>query len=166
MPFVINVYGISEDDVFMKCMLLLFLTAMQFYHVFVLKGIQRSVFRLRQPNITNIDFGMHEYISYEDCRCNIISIESCLDDLHFKYTRTLPLILFVLEVHILKDLLSLSRYRRYFIINFYWIISTFLFFCLVMIIYQSSYYYITINILLSELGIVIYLCCSISKFFP
>ena len=86
MPLVIYVFGISEDRLIMQAMILLYAAAMQFYHVFVLKGIQRSVFRLRQSNITHVDFGMHEHISYEDCRCNVISIESCLDNLHFKYT--------------------------------------------------------------------------------
>jgi len=166
MPLIIYVYGVSENRLIIQSWVLLFVAVIQLYHVFVLENIQQSVFMFRGPNVTNVDFNMYKDISYEDCRCNVISIELCLTNLQFKYTRILPLILFLLEVYTFKVLLSLYRYRRYFIVNFYWIVSIFLFFCLVMIIYRSSYYYLLINSLLSVLGILLYLCCVVSKTIP
>jgi len=166
MPLIIYVYGVSENRLIIQSWVLLFVAVIQLYHVFVLENIQQSVFMFREPNVTDVDFNMYKDISYEDCRCNVISIELCLTNLQFKYTRILPLILFLLEVYTFKVLLSLNRYRRYFIVNFYWIVSIFLFFCLVMIIYRSSYYYLLINSLLSVLGILLYLCCVVSKTIP
>ncbi|CAF2160747.1 unnamed protein product, partial [Rotaria magnacalcarata] len=166
MSLIIYVYDTSENRLFNQTVVSLFVAVIQFYHVFVVKRIQQSVFMFRQPNATNVGFNMYKDISFEDCRCHVISIESCLTNLQFKYTRILPLILFLLEIYIFKDLLSLYRYRRYFIVNFYWIVSIFLFFCLVIIIYRSSHYYIIINTLLSELGILLSLCCAVSKAIP
>lgn len=166
MVLVIYVYGVSENRLIIQSLVLLFVAAIQLYHVFVLQKIQQSVFMFRQPNVTDVGFNMHKDISYEDCRCNVISIESCLTNLQFKYTRILPLILFVLDIYILKDLLSLNRYRRHFIVNFYWIASIFLFFCLVMIIYRSSHYYLVVNSVLSEVGILLYLFSGVSNVIP
>ncbi|CAF3704807.1 unnamed protein product [Rotaria sp. Silwood1] len=54
----------------------------------------------REPNATDVDYHMYTNIPYEDCRCNVVSIESCLTDLQLKYSRILPLILFLLEIYI------------------------------------------------------------------
>ena len=85
---------------------------------------------------------MYINISYEDCRCNVVSIEPCLTHSQYKYTHILPLILFLLEVYILKDILSINYYyRRSFRRNFYWIVSIFLLFCLFRTIYVSGDHY-------------------------
>ena len=166
MPLIIYVYGVSEDQLIIKMFALLLVAAIQFNHVFVLETIQESVFMFRQPNATEVGFHMFEAIPYEDCRCNNISIDTCLTNLQFKFSRILPLILFLLEVYTFKDLLSLNRFRRHFIVKLYWIISIFLFFCVIMIIYHSSYYYIIMNTFLSELGILLGLCCGVSVVRP
>jgi small-conductance mechanosensitive channel len=166
MPLIIYVYGVNEDQLIIKMFALFLAAAIQFNHGFVLEKIQQSVLMFRQPNATEVGFHMYKDIPYEDCRCNIISIDTCLTNLQFKFTRILPLILFLLEVYTFKDLLSLNRFRRHFIVKFYWIISIFLFFCVVMIIYQSSDYYIIMTTLLSELGIVLAVCCGASVVRP
>ncbi|CAF4107855.1 unnamed protein product [Adineta steineri] len=167
MPFTIYVYGVNENRFLFRSMFLLILVAgVQFYHVFFLRDIQRSVFIFREPNVTDISWDMYISIPYEDCRCNVISIESCLTNLQIKYTRILPLILFLLEVYTFKDILSLHRYRSHFIVNFYWIVSIFLFFCLVTVIYRCSSYYDIINIILADLGILLYLTCGATQIIP
>lgn len=66
--------------------------------------------------MTDIDYVKFIDISYADCQSNVVPIESYLGDLQVKYTRILPLILFLFEMYIFKNLLSLN-YRRIFCRN-------------------------------------------------
>ncbi|CAF1476392.1 unnamed protein product [Rotaria magnacalcarata] len=128
MPLIIYIYGVNEKRFFIHSLLALFVAAIQFRHLFILENIQKLVFMHREPNVTDVNYRMYINIPYEDCRCNVVSIELCLTDLQIKYTRILPLILFLLEIYILKDILSLN-YRRVFLRNLYWIASIFPLFC-------------------------------------
>lgn len=162
-PVIIYVYGVNETRLFIHSLVLLFVAATQFRHIFILENIQKLVFTHRQSNITNIVYHMYTNMPYEDCRCNVVSIESCLTDLQLKYTRILPLILFVLEIYILKDILSLKYYRKDFLRNLYWITAIFLLFYLLIIIYRSSRDYSLMAFLLSYSGMLLYFCCAASK---
>ena len=163
MPLIIYVYGVSEKRFFIQSWVLIFVAALQGRHLFILENIQKSVFMNREGNITDIDYHMYNNIPYEDCRCNVISNELCLSNLHIKYTYILPLIVFVLDVYILKDLLSLHRYREYFFLeNLYWISSIFLFFCVLILIYQNSQYYFITTCNLAYLGMILYFLSAAS----
>jgi len=162
MPLIIYVYGISENRLIIESLLLIFVACLQGRHLFILGDIQKSVFMYREPNITNINYLMYINISYEDCRCNVISSELCLSNLKLKYTYILPLIVFVLDVYILKDLFSLHRYRRYFQ-NLYWILSIVLFFRVLRLIYQSSRYYFATACLVSYLGMILFILSGAAK---
>ena len=100
MPLIIYVYGISENRLIMQALVLIFVAALQGLHLFFLGNIQKSVFMRREINVTDVNHHMYINIPYEDCRCNVVSIESCLNNLQVKYTRILPLILFLLEIYI------------------------------------------------------------------
>ena len=162
MPLTINVYDIDEQTIALYGIILLSVAGIQCRHLFILRGIQKSIFMHREGNMTDVSADMYINIPYEDCRCNVVSIESCLTDMRLKYTRILPLISFTLEIYILKDILSLKYYRRCFR-NLYWISSTFLFFCLLVFIYRSSYDYDLIALFLSCVALKLFFCCVASK---
>jgi hypothetical protein len=114
---------------------------MQWSHIFTLLNSQRSVFMFRMPNVTSVTVNLYGDIPYEDCRCSIVPIKDCLADERLKYTRTVPLILFVLVVYFIWNHLSFSGNRVDFLVKVYWIVSMFTFFAILIIIYRSSYYY-------------------------
>jgi len=156
MPSVHHLNGFSLVRRIVYCLVLLIFIALQTNHLIILGNIQKSILKYREPNITNINYRMYLNIPQEHCRCNVISSDICLTNLRFKYSYILPLILSILEVYIFKDILSLSRYRRYFLENVYWIFSIFLFLYLSIIIYRSSYYYYLTCFILSCFGILLY----------
>ena len=102
-------------------------------------------------------------ILYEDCRCNVASIESCLTDLQLKYTCILPLILFYIRNLYFKRHSFIKLLSKIFSSNFYWIFSIFLFFCLLMFIYRCSHHYSQSALFLSCLDLVLYFCCAASR---
>ena len=159
----IYIYGVNKIHFMINVCILTFVVTMQFRQLFILDDIQKSVFNFRERNFLNVDSDIYVDISYEDCRCNIVSIESCLTHLQYKYTYILPIILFLLEVYIIKDILSLDYYQIYTIMNIYWICSIFILFYLFRIVYLSSYHYILTAIILSSLGVILFSCCATWK---
>ncbi|CAF3337584.1 unnamed protein product [Rotaria sp. Silwood2] len=163
MPSCFRIYGASRIRIRIHAYVLLFFICVQYRYTFTLGEIQKSVFMFREPNVTNVKLNMYNKIPYEDCRCNVVPVESCLTDEELKYSRIIPLILFLLQIYLLKDILSLHQDRRYSLLNLYWIVSMFVFFCFLIIIYRSSYYYSTITRMLVCTGQFSFLYSSISQ---
>ncbi|CAF2822476.1 unnamed protein product [Rotaria sp. Silwood2] len=163
MPSCFRIYGASRIRIRIHAYVLLFFICVQYRYTFTLGEIQKSVFMFREPNVTNVKLNMYNKIPYEDCRCNVVPVESCLTDEELKYSRIIPLILFLLQIYLLKDILSLHQDRRYSLLNLYWIVSMFVFFCFLIIIYRSSYYYSTITRMLVCTGQFLFLYSSISQ---
>lgn len=111
-------------------------------YIGLLKRIQKSVLTFREPNVTNVERNKNSNTPLEDWRCNVIPGEYCFTDKNLKCARVIPLILFLLEIYLLNNALSLHYRRRCFVLNLYWIASMFVFFCILILIYQGNYYYI------------------------
>ncbi|CAF2213914.1 unnamed protein product [Rotaria magnacalcarata] len=163
MPSCFRIYGISRIRIRIHAHVLLFFICVQYRYIFTLGEIQKSVFMFRESNVTNVKLNMYNNIPYEDCRCKVVPVESCLTDEELKYTRIIPLVLFLLQIYLLKDILSLHQDRRYSLLNLYWIVSIFVFFCFLIIIYLSSYDYSTITRMLICTGQFLFLYSSISQ---
>ena len=110
------------------------------YHI-LLNNSQESVFLLRMPNVTSNDPRLYYGIPYKDCRCSVVSTENCLTDKQFRVSRVLPLIFFVLQIYLAREVFSLSGDCVKIFINVLWIVSIFVFIGMVVIIYQYNYYY-------------------------
>ncbi|CAF0923450.1 unnamed protein product [Rotaria sordida] len=166
MPSYFRIYGASRIRIRIHVYVLFFFICVQYRYIFTLGEIQKSVFMFREPTVTNVKLNMYNNIPYEDCRCNVVPVESCLTDEELKYTRIIPLILFLLQIYLLKDILSLHHERKYFLLNLYWIVSMFAFFCFLIIIYRSSYFYGTITRILVCTGLYLFLNGYISQIIP
>lgn len=140
---------------FYACAIFLF-GFVQFEYMSVLDTSQIWVFRFWMPNATLVEAKLYYDIPYEDCHCSVAPTKNCLTNRQLRITRVLPLILFVLQVQLIRKSLSFSVTHTHFLVNAYWIISIFIFFGILVIIYRSSYYY--------ELTAKILLCASSSLF--
>jgi len=63
---------------------------------------------LRMSNVTLVKANLYCDIPYDNCRCSVISTKYCLTNKHLKIGRILPLVLIVLEVYLIRELVSLS----------------------------------------------------------
>lgn len=158
MPSLSYIYGANPIRVRTQAwMIILFFIVQNFYTV-ILPESQKAVFMFREPNATNVKFNMYIHIPYEECRCNVVPIDSCLTDQYLKSSRVIPLIFFLLEVYLINDFLSLHHEGKYFLLNLFWIISIFAFFCLLIIVYRSSYYYYWITTLFICAAPLLHIC--------
>jgi hypothetical protein len=108
------------------------------------------------PNATLVEAKLYYDIPYEDCYCSVAPTKNGLTNRQLRITRVLPLILFVLRMQLIRKSLSFNGTHTHFLVNAYWIVSLFIFFGILVIIYRSSYYY--------ELTAKILLCASFSLF--
>lgn len=152
MPIRFNINPIDGTWTLPSALVLYVFAWVEWLHTVSLTQSQRSIFRFRMPNVTSVIVDLYINIPYEDCRCSIIPIEYCLKDERLKYTRTMPLILFVLIVYFIWNHLSFSGNRAYFFIKIFWILSLFIFFGSLVIVYRSSYYYQLLSTILYGTG--------------
>jgi hypothetical protein len=127
---------------------IIFLVLFQIKSLDILHRSQESVFMLRMPNVTSVEPHLYYGIPYNDCHCSIVSTKYCITDTELKISRILPLILFVLQIYLIREALSLSGDHIYFFVYVLWIVSTFIFIGILVIIYRyNSYYEYTVSIL-------------------
>ena len=120
-----------------------------FEYISILDASQRSVFMVRMSNVTPVEIDLYSNISYDDCRCSVTPTANCLTNRQFRIAHVLPLLLFVLQVRLVREILSFSGNDKYFLLNAYWTVSLLMFFAILTLIYRSSYYYeLTAKILL------------------
>jgi hypothetical protein len=113
-----------------------------------LERSQKSVFMFRMPNVTLAESHMYYGIPHDDCRCSVVSTQPCLTHSHIKMVHILPLVLFVSEIYLIRELLSLTGEGKYLLVNILWIVSMFIFIGILVIIYRIQYYYsYTVSIL-------------------
>ncbi|CAF1260837.1 unnamed protein product, partial [Rotaria sp. Silwood1] len=80
MPSYFRIYGASPIRIRIHVYVLFFFICVQYRYTFTLGEIQKSVFMFREPSVTNVKLDMYNNIPYEDCRCNVVPVESCLTD--------------------------------------------------------------------------------------
>ena len=114
---------------------------MQSEHILILEKTQESVSILQMPNVTSVQPHLYCRISYDHYRCSIVSVKHCLTDEQFKIGRILPLVLFVLQVYLIRELLSLSRDYTFSLIYSTWITCLLIFIGILVIIYRYPCFY-------------------------
>jgi hypothetical protein len=91
--------------------------------------------------VTSIDTNLYCDISYHNCLCSVVSTKYCLTDKQLKISRILPLVLFVLQVYLIRELLSLSGNHVSFLVHVLWVTSVLAFIGILVIVYRSSCYF-------------------------
>jgi len=109
MPIIVR-FSYKDDwpAVFYACLIAI-LSFIQATHISILEKAQKSVFMFQMPNITSIQPHLYCGISYGHCHCSIVSVKHCLTDEQLKIGRILPLASFVLQVYLIREILSLTR---------------------------------------------------------
>ena len=102
---------------------------------------QESVYMIQMPNATSVRPYLFCHISYNDCQCSTISTKDCLSDKDLKGIRVVPLILFVLEIYLIRALLSLSGNYINIVAYIGWFVCVFTFISILIVIYCKSSYY-------------------------
>ncbi|CAF3731611.1 unnamed protein product [Rotaria socialis] len=95
----------------------------QLEYTYILDRSQESVFLLMMPNVTSVETNLYYGIPYEDCRCSIVATQYCLTYTQLKISRILPLVLFVLQLYLIRELILLSGDHVYFLVNMSWIVT-------------------------------------------
>jgi hypothetical protein len=158
MPINFDINNNNEIRVMCYTFAILGFGLVQFEYMFILDTSQISVFKFQTSNLTSIEAKLYYDIPYEDCHCSVTPTKDCLTHRQLWITYVLPLVLFTLQVHLLRKCLSFNGDHIHYLINAYWFVSVFVFFSILVIIYRSSYYYeLTAKILLCTS----FLLCSI-----
>ena len=136
----------------------------QFLCIPVLNACQHSVFKFHTPNVTSVTLRSYRDIPYNNCRCSFTETEHCLTHLQLQVVRALPLILFVIQVYVIREHISFSGNHAHFLVNLYWVVSTFSFFVTLTIINRSSPHYVNTAMTLSFVGSILF-CIVVTSVF-
>jgi hypothetical protein len=156
MPIIVR-FSYQDDwpAVFYACLIAI-LSFIQATHISILEKSQKSVFMLQMPNVTSVQPHLYCGISYDHCHCSIVSVKHCLTDEQLKIGRILPLTLFVLEVYLIRELVSLSRDYTFSLVYGTWITCLLIFISILVIIYQYPCFYEHIAMLLNIMGCLLF----------
>jgi hypothetical protein len=113
----------------------------QAYHTTILEKSQKSIFMLQMPNVTSAQSHLYCGISYDHCHCSIVSVKHCLTNEQLKFGRVLPLVLFVLQVYLIRELLSLSRDYTFSLVYSTWITCLLIFIGILAVVYRYTCFY-------------------------
>jgi integral membrane sensor domain MASE1 len=133
----------NKDDWLAMCyvVLIVIFIYMQGEHMSILEKCQKSVFMLQMPNVTSVQPHLYCDISHYQCHCSIVSVKHCLTDKQLKISRILPLVLFVVQVYLIRELLSLSRDYTFSLVYSTWITCLLIFIGILVIIYRYPCFY-------------------------
>jgi hypothetical protein len=139
---------------------ILVLTLTQLEYLNKLDRCQKSIFMSRMPNVTSIDTNLYCDIPYQNCLCSIVSQKYCLTHEQLKISRILPLVLFVLQVYLIRQLFSLSGDHVSFLVHVSWIASVLSFIGILVIVYRNSCYFDFIATILCCTGYALFFLIS------
>ncbi len=130
----------------------------------ILNRSQKSVYTdwmLNVSNVPNVTSDLYCGISYDDCRCLLVSTNDCLSNQQVKLVRILPLFLFVLQILLIAELFSSSGTYKYFFVYLLWIFAMFGFISILIIVYRKPCYYTGMILVLFCTGCLLFLMvCS------
>jgi hypothetical protein len=136
-----------------------FLFAISYFNAYLhsLFGeVERSILHSRGLNVSKIPIIFYCDLPYDDCLCSVFlnssnTSENCITDFQLVSSRILPLVSFLLQIFLVRELFSLSTDRRRIIICALWIASIFIFISMTISIHWSScsHVYITSVLLLT-----------------
>lgn len=104
-----------------------------------------ALLELSMPNATSNDVRslLCGISSYDDCRCSVqasknVSLKNCLTDNYLLYSRLFPIVSFILQAFLVRDLFTLSGKYTSIVIYGLWIMAVFIFVFIANGIYHSS----------------------------
>jgi hypothetical protein len=129
---------------------------------YVLDNAHESHLHSSMSNVTAIQMGLFCGISYDDCRCSVQStkdehLKNCLTDSFLLGARIFPLVSFILQICLIRDLFTFIGSHTRFVINSLGIIAVFIFVIIADGIYRSSCFHRYINGLLCATGGVLFI---------
>jgi hypothetical protein len=139
-------FGTTSNNVFraefLSCVLICF-TLIAFEHRRLLDNAHDAILHSPISNVTSFKMGIFCGIPYEDCLCSVQSnknehSEDCLTDDFLMGSRSFVLISYILQVCLLRDLISFNGKYARFLVNILWITSVFIFIIIANGIYQGS----------------------------
>ncbi len=141
MPIIVHFSSKDDWPAMPYACLIVLLIYMQCKHISILEKAQKSVFMFQMSNVTSVQSRLYRGISYDHCHCSIVSMKHCLTDEQFKIGRILPLVLFVLQVYLIRELLSLSRDYTFSLVYSTWMICLLIYIGVLVIIYRYPCFY-------------------------
>ena len=165
MPITISIPANDKERACIYAFTMLMCIMGQFLFIHILDECQYSVFKFHMPNATSVTLRLFRDVPYHNCRCSFTETEHCLTHLQLQVVRALPLILFVIQVYVIREHISFSGNHKHFLVNLYWVVSTFSFFVILAIIERSSFYYGIIAIILIGVGSILF-CIIIPSSMP
>ena len=127
------------------------------FHNFFGKS-EKSILQSHNINVTQrLDVFFCD-LPYDDCLCSVLSNKSDTSDNCITYakllgSRVLPLVSFILQIFLIRELFSFSADRLRVVIYALWIASIFTFIGLTISIYWSSCYHAYISFILYVTGV-------------
>jgi hypothetical protein len=108
---------------------------------------QESIVHSRKLNVTHITPFFYCDLPSDDCLCSVLSnisdtSEKCVTNVQIVTNRIIPLISFVLQILLVRELFSLNTDHRRVIIHTLWIASIIIFIVMTITIYLSSCYHV------------------------
>ena len=123
----------------------------------MLNNSQASVYRFQMPNVSDVRFNTYCDTSYNDCRCTVALTKHCLSNTQIKVTRILPLVSFLLQLCLVRELFSLDGNYKDFFIFLLRITCVFTFITILVIVYQKPCYYNLLSTILRCSGLQLFL---------
>jgi hypothetical protein len=123
----------------------------------VLDNSHEALLHSSMSNMTSIKIGIFCGIPYDDCRCSVqstknIHLEYCLTDNFLMISRLHPLVSFVFQIFLIRDLFTFSGKHIRFVVYVLWAISLFIFFIIADGIYRNSCFHRYISLFLHGTG--------------
>jgi hypothetical protein len=141
MPIIVNFNSKDDWPAVAYGIFIVIFIYIQYQNISILEKSQKSVFMLQMPNVTLVQPHLYCGISYDHCQCSIVSVKHCLTDVQIKIGRISPLVLFVLQVYLIRELLSLSRDYTFSLVYSTWITCLLIFIGILVIVYRYPCFY-------------------------
>jgi len=141
MPIIVHFSSKDDRPAMSYACLIVLLINMQCRRISIPEKSRKSVFMLQMSNVRSVQSHLYRSLSYDHIHCSIISMKHCLTHEQFKIGRILPLVLFVLQVYVIRELLSLSRDYTFSLVYSTWMICLLIFIGILVIIYRYPCFY-------------------------
>jgi len=117
----------------------------------------KSILDSRKVNVTNKAPVFYCDLPYDNCLCSDLTnkshtSEKCITNIQLVGSRILPLISFLLQIFLVRELFSLSGDHRRVIIYTLWIVSILIFIGMTISIYWSSCFQVHVSLILFLTG--------------
>lgn len=111
-------------------------------------------------NVSNVGSNLYQEKPYDHYRCLPTSTKHCLGRISLKIARILPLILFVVQIHFVRELFSVNGGLKSVFVSVLWIISLISFCHISIIAYRKPEHYTDVTENLCYASFIIFIIVS------